>query len=479
MNEAGELVEKKVSKVIEVEKPLMEKIKPYFFKKFLFLTTWQIILILLFLMSSALAYHEYEVYEEKKKKYNIKVDFSQLPQPSDRSAFIGKIAETDIRTFLDMDKLQTHSIVAGATGGGKTVAAQVIVEEALNKGVSVIVFDPTAQWTGFLRKCEDRRMLAIYKNFSMRKTDAKAFNGNVHQILDARQIIDIKKYVSTGEINIFAINRLDPKDIDIFVANTIREVFHANLDESQELKLLIVYDEVHRLLPKFGGSGEGFIQIERACREFRKWGVGLVLISQVLTDFVGEIKANISTEIQVRTRDEGDLNRIKTKYGEDILSSVVRASVGTGMLENPAYNKGNPYLVSFRPLLHSTTRLSDDELGKHNKYNDKIEDLSYQLDQLEELKVDVFDIKLELKLALDKVKSGNFNMVDIYLDSLEPRVREQWQKIGKTPKKRELKLASSEDIKADIEKAKKARSDYLSSLKNRKKAAPTVEEEAH
>ena len=70
----------------------------------------------------------------------------------------------------------------------------------------------------------------------------------------------------------------------------------ANFSETPEIKLLLVYDEIHRLLPKFGGSGEGFLQIERGCREFRKWGVGILMISQVLADFVGQIKANINTE---------------------------------------------------------------------------------------------------------------------------------------------------------------------------------------
>jgi len=103
------------------------------------------------------------------------------------------------------------------------------------------------------------------------------------------------------------------------------------------LKVILVFDEVHRLLSKFGGSGEGFLQVERACREFRKWGMGVMLVSQVLSDFVGEIKANISSEVQMRTRDEGDLNRIKTKYGGDFLQSLVKASVGVGMFVNPAY----------------------------------------------------------------------------------------------------------------------------------------------
>src|SRR3989338_8685037 len=297
-------------------------------------------------------------------------------------------------------------------------------------------------------------MIALYTNFGLKETDAKAFNGNIHQILNARQIIDIKKYTVPGEIHSFAINRLDPEDIDILVTNTMREVFHANLPESPELKLLIIFDEVHRLLPKFGGSGEGFIQIERAAREFRKWGVGLILISQVLTDFVGETKANINTEIQMRTRDQGDLDRIKNKYGSYMLQSLLKAATGTGMIENAAYNKGNPYFVAFKPLLHEHARLSDEELDNYNKYNETIDDLDYQLEQLEKAGIDIFDLRLELKMSQDKVKSGNFNMVNIYLDGLKPRIKAQWDKLGKTPKKREIKYFSESEFEAELRKAK-------------------------
>jgi len=220
------------------------------------------------------------------------------------------------------------------------------------------------------------------------------------------------------------------------------------------LKLVIIFDEVHRLLPKFGGSGEGFIQIERAAREFRKWGVGLILISQVLTDFVGETKANINTEIQMRTRDQGDLDRIKNKYGGGMLQSLLKAATGTGMIENSAYNKGNPYFVSFRPLFHNHARLTDKELDSYNKYNDLIDDLEFQIDQMEEEGIDVFEMRLELKMALDKVKSGSFNMVDIYLEGLIPALKKEWTKLGKQPKKRQTKLVSKEELEAEMKKAK-------------------------
>jgi Ni/Co efflux regulator RcnB len=267
--------------------------------------------------------------------------------------------------------------------------------------------------------------------------------------------------------------------MDIFVANTVRQVFVEGFDETPNLQSLMVYDEVHRLLPKFGGSGEGFLQIERACREFRKWGIGVILISQTLSDFVGTIKANINTEIQVRTRDEGDLDRLKTKYGEEVLKAVVKTNVGTAMVENPAYNKGNPYLVSFRPLKHSIERLSDEELAKYNHYNEIIDNFDFQLEQLEALEYDTFELKLELKLASSKLKEGKFNMVDIYLESIQPSFESVWKELNKKPKKLVKKLADLSEIKASVAQAQKDREKQQKEDKEKaKENSETSKEEA-
>ena len=437
------------------------------------LRVWHLLLFLGALMIGLYAYQAYKKNAASKKKYKSKLDFGKLPKPGARSGWIGKIADTNIKAYFDLDQLASHTLIAGSTGGGKTVSAKVLIEEALLKGASVFCFDPTAQWTGLLRKCTSKKMLDLYPLYNMKVTDARAFNGNVHQIMNAREIIEVKKYLKPGEAHIFSISRLDPEDIDILVANTIRGIFAANLPESNSLKLLIVFDEVHRLLPKFGGSGEGFIQIERAMREFRKFGVGLFLISQVLTDFVGETKANIATELQMRTRDQGDLDRIKSKYGSYMLQSLLKASTGTGMLENTEYNNGEPYFVSFRPLLHEHARLSDEELENYNKYNAIIDDLDYNIEQLDGYGIDSFDMKLELKMALDKVKSGSFNMANIYIESLSPRIKDQFKKLGKMPKKREIKLVSTDDLKKELEKAKAERESISSGQAGGKKEEPT------
>lgn len=437
---------------------------------------WIFAAIAVILLITGLSYWYYKNLQSK-KKYHLKVDYNEIPKPGPRNIYVGKISETDNKTYFNLENFKVHTIVAGTTGGGKSFSAQGIIEEMLLHNVAVIVFDPTAQWTGFLRKLQSKSLLSLYSSFGMKITEARAFNGNIRMIRDAKELIDIKKYMKPGEIQIFACHKLDPKDMDIYVSNAIKEVFHGNFNESPELRLMIVFDEIHRILPKFGGSGAGFLQIERGCREFRKWGIGIMLISQVLGDFMGEIKANINTEIQMRTRDEGDLERISTRYGKDVLQSLVKATVGSGMIENPAYNRGKPYFVSFKPIMHSVERLSDEDIEKYNKYNGIIDQIEYELKQLEEEEgQDVFDMKLELKLALDKVKGGNFNMVDIYLEGLTPRIEKLWQKLGKKPKKYKIKLVSDADLAADLAKAK-AEKIKAEEEEKKKKAAEGVSTE--
>lgn len=413
---------------------------------------------------------------EKRKRYKIEIDFDKLPIKSSASAFVGKVAETDKKAYLELDNLTTHVMVAGATGSGKTVASQAIAEEALMKKKNVIIFDPSAQWTGFLRKCKEDEMLGLYKYFGLKESDVQAFSGTIKIVRDPMEFIDMKSIINSKEprITIFTLNQLKPEEIDIFVANTVTSVFAARLPESKSLKTLMIYDEVHRLLPKFGGSGKGFIQVERGAREFRKWGIGMVLVSQVLSDFVGEIRANIGMEIQMRTRYEEDLNRLARKYGENIARSIVKAKVGAGLFEYSEYNNGKPYFISFRPLLHQITRLSDKELEQYDQYSKRIEYCKFQLDELRKRKIDVFDIEVELKLADQKLAQGAFDMSNMYLEGIESRIKSEWKRLGVKPPERKEQLIDKEKLKKAMEEAKKERMKFVKESKQKKQGETSV-----
>jgi len=418
------------------------------------LSPWMFGALLAALIASGIsAFYGYRFYRKRvlaRKRFLVSIFPEELPKPGPTSVKLGKLAEIGGDAWLRLEDLRMHVITAGATGGGKTISSMVIAEEALLKGCNVIVFDPTAQWTGFLRKCTDKRMLSHYPKFGLKPSDARSFPGVVKLITNPRQKIDMKELIgeeARGKITIFVIERLKPGDLDIFVTNVIQSIFASQPQEYPGLKTLLVFDEVHRLLPRYGGTGAGVIQLERAVREFRKWGIGVMLVSQTIADFSETIQTNCRTQIQFWTREEDELKRIALKYGEDHVRSVSRASIGHAMVVNPDYNRGRPYYVNFRPILHSTFRLSPEELDKYYAADDRIENVKYKLKKLEEKGVDVFDLRIELGLAVRKLEEASFDLVNAYLDSLEPRVEELCAKHGLKGIKRVIELIPEEDIR--------------------------------
>ncbi|MCK4555806.1 MAG: ATP-binding protein, partial [Candidatus Aenigmarchaeota archaeon] len=251
------------------------------------------------------------------------------------------------------------------------------------------------------------------------------FKTNIIMVKDpnmSEEELDIRKYMKPGEITVFVMSKLRSVEIDTFVRRSIQKIFSIQWPEARGLNVLVVYDEMHRLLPKYGGKS-GYVELERGCREFRKWGIGLYLISQVLSDFKGAIRANIATETQLRTKYNGDINRVKQKFGTDYAERISKLTIGTGLAQNPEYNDGKPWFVTYRPLLHDTGRLSEEELTAYTKVKEKIDVFEERLSALKKAGKDVYDIEVELKMAREKMSQGLFKMAETYIQSIEVRIK--------------------------------------------------------
>jgi len=375
------------------------------------------------ILISALLYHAHKWYMKKKleKLRYLMPDYKKLPKKTDKSFWLGKIAETDIKAWYNPNDLTTHALTAGATGTGKSVSASIFVEEALKKGIPTIVFDPTVQWTGFVRPCKDKNLLDKYPEFKIKKEETKSFRGLIFEVEDPNVKIEFKKYMNPGEITVFTLNKLKPGEYDKAVENIVNTIFHEKWEESPDLKLLIVFDEVHRLLEKYGGKG-GYLALEKACREFRKWGIGLIMCSQVSADFKEAVQGNILTEIQLNTKSMEDIKKIEQKYGKEYARRISREAIGVGMIQNPKYNDGKPWFIQFRPTLHSPHKILEEELEQYRKFAKTLEEIESKIETLKKTK-DTFDIELELKLAKNKLKEGRFKMAEIYINSLKENLK--------------------------------------------------------
>jgi hypothetical protein len=377
-------------------------------------TTVIIVLITTSAISILYTRKRYIQWKFAKARYIFPIDFNKLPKGK---IWLGKIAETNKKAYFDMNDLKTHILTAGATGSGKSVSACIFVEELLKEKIPVIVFDPTAQWTGFVRPCRDSNLLKYYKEFGLSINDTRPYNGMIYEITDPNVNIDFKKYMNPGEITVFTLNKLKPGEYDIAVKNIIDTIFAQGWEESTKIKMVVVFDEVHRLLERYGGTG-GYVALEKACREFRKWGIGLIMASQVLSDFKEAIKGNVLTEIQLHTKSLGDLSRVEKKYGLDYVKRVTKLEIGVGMMQNPKYNDGRPWFVAFRPTFHEPHKILDVDLETYKEYTSLLEIIEMNIESIEKSGKDLFDLRTELKLAKDKLKKGRFRMAKIYIDSL-------------------------------------------------------------
>jgi DNA helicase HerA-like ATPase len=94
--------------------------------------------------------------------------------------------------------------------------------------------------------------------------------------------------------------------------------------------LLIVVDEAHRFLPE-GGDSSCHRILTRVAKEGRKYGVGLVVITQRPSEIDATVLSQCGTMIALRTTNPGDRTRIAAAFPDDLGGLVdLLSSLRTG-----------------------------------------------------------------------------------------------------------------------------------------------------
>jgi len=261
---------------------------------------------------------------------------------------LGRIAQDDwkLGEFLYLP-LRRHAqkgiLVSGASGAGKTIAAKVIVEELLEDGVPVLVFDYTEQWERLLEKNTNEEMLDRYAEFGMRRSP-KGCKGRVVQ--SAPQLDDL---LASQDVTVVDLS--DTHDSTERVDKVARmldqllEYFQFQ-EDSDELRLLIVVEEAHlwtaKDLPK-----DALRFLDTAVRLLRKKGVGVMLVSQKISDFDPAMRSAMNISILFRTKYEGDLRAIARMLGSEASEIIPKLPVGCSVFH--LADVGDPFVLAWRP----------------------------------------------------------------------------------------------------------------------------------
>lgn len=275
----------------------------------------------------------------------------QAPRLPAGPMYIGRTPGLGERVGWNPHHLATNVLIGGEAESGKTLAASVFAEEALKLDVPVLVFDTTGEWRGLLRPCTEPRILGEYPRFGMKPEEARGFPGEVCEITDPD--LRVTKWdASQGRAAIFDLSRMRPGEIDRAVQSAVDSILGWGLEESADLVALLVFDDVHLLLEKYGGHG-GYVALTRGARELRARGVGMVMTCRSIASLPVDLRANALTEVELRNHNQADVEHVSAKHGRGWGTVLPHQEPGTGLVADPRFNRGKPVPVVFRPPLHA------------------------------------------------------------------------------------------------------------------------------
>lgn len=202
----------------------------------------------------------------------------------DRSIYVGKTKQFGLPFFLDFDSVfNPHIFVFGMSGSGKSYMLKAIVArlEAV-LFASIFVIDFTGEYSEFCSMLNFRTV----RNLEIR-TKSIPFFQNLNY-LDLRGSDDAEK--------------------EKIAALALQELLlqMRRRGPSKEL-LFVVLDEAWKLLLK----GD---LIDILIREGRKYGVGMILASQILGDIKEAFLSNVATIFCFRVQDNSSLLRLEKSY---------------------------------------------------------------------------------------------------------------------------------------------------------------------
>jgi len=202
-----------------------------------------------------------------------------------------------------------HALISGRTGSGKSYLGRVIVEGAAAcEDVNVVILDPRGQWTGLLVPEDRGEILGRYGEFGLVPSQARSFNFTyfgIGQGLGKPLPADLRE-LAVGR-HVVSFKGLDDRARCEWASRILDALFEARaVSESARLRLLVEIDEAIKFIRK-GVVDEAKEAAERVeltldqiAREGRKYGIGLLAISQSSRDFsysMASVRENIATHI--------------------------------------------------------------------------------------------------------------------------------------------------------------------------------------
>ncbi len=274
----------------------------------------------------------------------------RLSDDPSTGVYIGKLKGMECKVWLPIKRLGRIFIV-GKPGSGKSYTAGVIVEELLKKGVPLLVVDVHGEYSslkvmGDVTSEDFDVYPKSYAENVVEFGDPK-INPGVDVPLEALEGADPEDLVVPGQCTIINLRGLLKEEQVSLVASLLEKVFQAVV-EGRLRPFYCVLDEAHRFAGRERNKATDVVR--RFAQEGRKFGAGLVVITQRPQLLDTTVRGLVGTWIIHRLSDPNDM-RITLESGglESEWENVIAwLESGEAIITGEAVEK-IPIIVRVRP----------------------------------------------------------------------------------------------------------------------------------
>ncbi len=221
-----------------------------------------------------------------------------------KGMFIGFSEGYSLPCFVNFDLLiNPHIFIAGMTGSGKTyLMRNLMLRLSVVLGCSILLIDFTGEYKEFVESVGRKEMEQASLEGRSFEIDGGITYINLRGRADAEKVAVAKSL------------------LDGFVAYMRSREFDGR-------HTFVILDEAWKLLSSCGS-------LEILLREGRKYGVGLVMASQLVEDVELSLLGNVATLFMFRVQNKQSLDSIARNYaiGDALISRVQNLDVGSCLL---------------------------------------------------------------------------------------------------------------------------------------------------
>ena len=287
---------------------------------------------------------------------------------------IGRYINSDIPAFLNLEEVRRkHIAILGTTGSGKSYFAKLFIERALELLNAAYIFDPHGEYAGLkdaksvelentLLYFDSEKLVELLAGFgaavkgasSEVKENKKALNKWVHSLLagkieknlyevlveremeeyadllseefgenalknQAEVLKRIDEAINYDKAVVFDFKKIEEPEIRCEIAGYILRRLFIKAKAAGDLKSLVVLEEAHNFAPErgYGEVSAGRENLSKTyalkiASEGRKFGLGLVAISQRPAQVSKYLLSQTNTQVLFRMVNKGDIEAVES-----------------------------------------------------------------------------------------------------------------------------------------------------------------------